>query len=94
MDAVAQLKGTAIPVINVPSAYISDLERIQITRRTTDLAVHAAMNAFVPLLEKYRAEIESIQRKTFQYGTTERHKASIRWSSFVYASLVTVQTFT
>ena len=39
---------------------------------------YAAMEAFLPLVEKHRAEIESIQSKTFQYGPTERQKVHLR----------------
>ncbi|KAG6867504.1 hypothetical protein C0993_001913, partial [Termitomyces sp. T159_Od127] len=30
--------------------------------------------AFVPLLEANRTKIQEIPRKTFQYGSTDRHK--------------------
>ncbi|KAH9929190.1 Alpha/Beta hydrolase protein [Fomitopsis serialis] len=37
----------------------------------------STMNAFVPHLEKRRAEIEGVHVKTFKYGTAERHMLDV-----------------
>jgi len=38
-------------------------------------------DAFYPLLESRRAEIESVRRETYQYGKTERHKLDVYYPS-------------
>ncbi|KAI0764171.1 alpha/beta-hydrolase [Trametes elegans] len=41
------------------------------------LILDPTFDAFVPLLEKKRAQIESISRKTFRYGSTDRHNLDV-----------------
>ncbi|OSC98636.1 alpha/beta hydrolase domain-containing protein [Trametes coccinea BRFM310] len=41
------------------------------------IVLQPTMNAFVKLLEKKRADIESITSKTFRYGDTERHNLDV-----------------
>ncbi|KAG6812088.1 hypothetical protein H0H92_004458 [Tricholoma furcatifolium] len=40
-------------------------------------AIEPTLRAFIPLLEVNRAKIEEIPRKTFQYGSTDRHKLDV-----------------
>ncbi|KAI9058955.1 alpha/beta hydrolase domain-containing protein [Trametes sanguinea] len=45
------------------------------------VVLQPTMNAFVTLLEKSRADIEGITRKTFRYGDTERHNLDVYYPS-------------
>ncbi|GBE85877.1 alpha/beta-hydrolase [Sparassis crispa] len=47
--------------------------------KDTDIAVifNPTRDAFVPLLEAHRADIESIKRTTFKYGITERQQLDV-----------------
>ncbi|OBZ73150.1 hypothetical protein A0H81_06915 [Grifola frondosa] len=39
--------------------------------------LHPTINAFLPLLEKHRNEIRSIEYNTFKYGSTDRHQLDV-----------------
>ncbi|KAI0739416.1 alpha/beta hydrolase domain-containing protein [Daedaleopsis nitida] len=54
---------------------------MEVVAALTDNAIPAVLNptrdAFVKLLEKRRAEIESFPQRTFQYGSTDRHQLDV-----------------
>ena len=39
-----------------------------------------AIDAFVPILEKNRAKVESVERKTFKYRSTDRNQVRPKFS--------------
>lgn len=70
MNTVAAQKEVSVPLIFDPSTSrdrTHELSMMLISR-------HTARDAFRPLLEAHRAEIESIKRRTFKFGPTERHQ--------------------
>ncbi|TFY57866.1 hypothetical protein EVJ58_g6768 [Rhodofomes roseus] len=48
-----------------------------LTDTDVPLIIGPTTGAFMPGLEKHRAEIESIQVKTFKYGSTDRHMLDV-----------------
>ncbi|KAI5891571.1 alpha/beta-hydrolase [Schizophyllum commune H4-8] len=54
------------------------MERVEANPETTIVKISMpTITAFVPIHEAKRAEIECVPRKTFQYGSTERHKLDV-----------------
>ncbi|KAG6863424.1 hypothetical protein C0993_011493 [Termitomyces sp. T159_Od127] len=75
METIAQFQTTDIAKLIEPSAYIDTFDFAASCEEKADvIAYPSATAAFVPLLEANRTKIQEIPRKTFQYGSTDRHQ--------------------
>ena len=82
MDYVARTSDCEIPVILEPSecrGYPVSMWSWKLKHLGYSLSM-IAIDAFVPILEKHRAKVESVERKTFKYGSTDRNQVRPKFS--------------
>jgi hypothetical protein len=69
METIAQIRDREIHDVLMPSTFLSAPESSRVMTRGI-----RAIGVFIPMLEEKRKEIEEIPKKTYKYGSTDRHQ--------------------